>query len=125
MKKIIILFIIFVGCQQKKCNELDGMWLIKSIIVDNNDYLNLLQVNSFSFNCENKTGFVPGCQNFQRDLHTRWEIIEGKNNDVLKIKTINKIFNDSFNFKIINKNNNTVLYMESNSVKIIAIKAFK
>lgn len=127
MKKYtLVVLVLCFGCKPIiSCRELDGLWIIQSIVYNDANFKKNLSTNALSFKCDDSTGHVP-LDIYDRndvDYYITWEL--NKENKKLKINSSSKFFNETFSYRFSYEKDNIYLYLDSKNTHLILTKAFR
>lgn len=123
---IAFLFLFSCYCKREITSErLAGQWAIKEITYLGKSYRDQLLLNAFTLDKDNNA-YIPRTVHFDEDHNARWELIKDTINNKLlvKIKTKNTVFNDTFRIHFIADEEKQLRGVELKS-DTIYIKAFK
>ena len=128
IKKVIFvavcfLSLLFTSCEKENPRELCGVWSINKMTVNGKEFDKFLNVNTISFTCRDNSAYLHGSVYFKPDTKAKWELTKMDGQNILKINSSIKIYNDNFKININEEKSGQLhLFLKSTTVNLSALK---
>ncbi len=126
LKKIILIQIGFSllllnsGCESSSNKNIQGLWQIENLNLNNKDFTDSLSINTITF--KENSGSVPRVSNYEKDGNIDWSIENSKNGDSILIKSKNQVFNGNYKIQFATDEQNNIFAKLVSDQTIIEIR---
>ena len=126
LKKIILikiglsLLILNLSCDSSFNKNIQGLWQIENLNLNNKDFTDSLSINTISF--RENSGSVPRVSNYEKDGNIDWSIKKSKNGDSILIKSKNQVFDGNYKIQFATDEQNNIFAKLVSNKTIIEIR---